>query len=215
MFEAYFFDKRSTINYRVYRVLKALQNTDFTVNRLSQEAQLSYSQAYNAFQDIMADLQAMTDATVPIADEEAFQKLGVDVTVDQYRFHLLRDSMAFNFFDYAFKAENPDVHQFCAQNDLSISTLRRRVEGFKTYLQSKGVALNTSTWAPEGSELRIRMVMINFFVLAYRGVGWPFGDAHYHETVALATQFRQAAPDAWFNQPEHEAKQDLLALGWP
>ncbi len=35
MFEAYFFDKRATINYRVYRVLKALQNTAFTVNKLS------------------------------------------------------------------------------------------------------------------------------------------------------------------------------------
>ncbi len=63
MFEAYFFDKRATINYRVYRVLKALQNTNFTVNRLSQEAQLSYSQAYNAFQDIIADLQQLKAAS--------------------------------------------------------------------------------------------------------------------------------------------------------
>jgi hypothetical protein len=197
----------------VYRVLKALQNTDFTVNRLSQEAQLSYSQAYNAFQDIMSDLQAMTDSTVPIADEVAFQKLGEAVTVDEYRFHLLKDSMAFNFFDYAFKADSPDVHEFCEQNDLSISTLRRRVEGFKVYLQSKGVTLNTSTWAPEGNELRIRMVLVNFFILAYRGVGWPFGDAHYHETVALAKQLHDCAPEAWFNRPEHDTKQDLLALG--
>ncbi|WP_369385964.1 helix-turn-helix domain-containing protein [Lacticaseibacillus manihotivorans] len=58
------------------------------------------------------------------------------------------------------------MHDFCTEHDISISTLRRRVEPFKAYLQSKGVTLNTSAWGLEGSELRIRMVILNFFILA-------------------------------------------------
>lgn len=122
MFEAYFFDKRATINYRVYRVLKALQNTAFTVNKLSQEAQLSYSQTYNAFQDIMADLQTMSPKTVSTADEEAFNILAQNVSVDQYRFHLLNHSMAFAFFDYLFKRQRLMCMIF-VPNMISVSPL--------------------------------------------------------------------------------------------
>lgn len=212
MFEAYFFDKRATINYRVYRVLKALQNTAFTVNKLSQEAQLSYSQTYNAFQDIMADLQTMSPKTVSTADEEAFNILAQNVSVDQYRFYLLNNAMAFAFFDYLFKTPTPDVHDFCTEHDISISTLRRRVEPFKAYLQSKGVTLNTSAWGLEGSELRIRMVILNFFILGYRGAGWPLGNADYELCLTECSRIARTYQGQWFTADPSLAKQDLLAM---
>lgn len=211
MFEAYFFDKRTTMNYRVYRVLKALEASTFTVNRLSQEAQLSYSQAYNAFQDIMADLQVLQHTQVEIADEDAYRKLSQNVTVDQYRYHLLTQSMSFAFFDYLFKACDPDVHTFCSEHDISISTLHRRVDAFKNYLQTKGVSLNTSSWALEGSELRIRMVILNFFILGYRGAGWPLDDTNYQATLSEYGRIAKKYPDQWFTI-QHQSKQDLLAI---
>lgn len=211
MFEAYFFDKRTTTNYRVYRVLKALDTSTFTVNRLSQEAQLSYSQAYNAFQDIMNDLQVLQATQVEIADEDAYRQLSEHVTVDQYRFHLLQESMSFAFFDYLFKTATPDVHTFCDEHDISISTLRRRVDAFKNYLQTKGVTLNTSSWALEGSELRIRMVILNFFILGYRGAGWPLDDANYQAALSEYGRIAKKYPDQWFTI-QHQSKQDLLAI---
>lgn len=212
VFESYFFDKRATINYRVFRVMKALQSSNFTINRLSQVTGLSYSQTYNAFQDIMAGLQQMHEKPVKTTTEVAFTELAGKLTVDQYRFHLLANSMAFQFFDYLFKTEKPDVHDFCKVNQLSISTLRRRIDPFKVYIQAHNITLNASTWALEGSEMQIRLLMLTFFQLAYRGNGWPFSTTNLAQTRAtFSTIQAQKAPFLPEVQP-NVTKQDLLML---
>lgn len=215
MFESYFFDKRATINYRVFRVMKALEKTNFTINKLSQETGLSYSQTYNAFQDIMKDLQAI-QAAPENADEElnevVFQEIGAAVSVDQYRFHLLDQSMGFRFFEYLFKTPAPEVHQFCRDNDLSISTLRRRVDPFKQYIMKHGMHLNSSTWALEGPEMQIRMLILTFFMLAYRGNGWPFSEQAYRDNTAMFDEINGSDTAHWFAPRTSITKQDLLVL---
>ncbi|WP_125702787.1 helix-turn-helix domain-containing protein [Lacticaseibacillus daqingensis] len=211
MFEAYFFDKRATTNYRVFRLLKALQEDVFTINRLAQDSGLSYSQTYNAFQDIMVELQMMSNHPVADVNETDFKAVGGSVSVDSYRFHLLNDTLAFRFFDYLFTAPTPDVHVFCTEHGLSIPTLRRRIAPFKTYLVSFGLRLNALTWALEGPELQIRMLMLTFYQLAYRGVGWPFSVARFRQAKGNLDLINRLDP-AWFQPEQLYTKQDLLIL---
>ncbi|MFD1431456.1 helix-turn-helix domain-containing protein [Lacticaseibacillus yichunensis] len=210
MFESYFFDKRAMINYRVFRVMKALEDTNFTVNRLSAETQLSYSQAYNAYQDILNGLARLSGQPADATAE--FSTLSAGVTVDRYRFQLLQDSMAFQFYDYAFRTQTPNVHDFCKNRDYSISTLRRRIDPFKTYLQSLGLSLNASTWALEGDELQIRLAMLTFFQLAYRGAGWPFASQNLQVVQGLYQSISEDASQQWFPAPRTATKQILLTL---
>lgn len=49
MFEASFFDRHSLINYQLFRAMKTLQQTAMSINTLSRNTGLSYSQTYTAF----------------------------------------------------------------------------------------------------------------------------------------------------------------------
>lgn len=86
------------------------------------------------------------------------------------------------------------------------------MEPFKAYLQSKGVTLNTSAWGLEGSELRIRMVILNFFILGYRGAGWPLGNADCELCLTECSRIAHTYQGQWFTADPSLAKQDLLAM---
>ncbi|WP_054722564.1 hypothetical protein [Lacticaseibacillus nasuensis] len=102
MFESYFFDKHMLTNYRVFRVMKALSTSSFTVTRLAEVVGLSYAQTYAAFQAIMKDLQSLGIVPETAVNEVTFQHIAKAITVDQYRLHLLDQSPSFNLFRYLF-----------------------------------------------------------------------------------------------------------------
>ncbi|WP_461226832.1 helix-turn-helix domain-containing protein [Lacticaseibacillus suihuaensis] len=210
VFEDNFFDKRASTNYRVFRYLKALQDSSFTINRLAHESKLSYSQTYNAFQDIMVALQLMQHRAIADLNEADFRAVGGGVSVDTYRYHLLADTVAFRFFDQLFRSGGFDVHAFCQQEGISLPTLRRKIAPFKTYMAQCGVTMNAVTWALEGSELRVRLLLLTFYQLAFRGVGWPFGTRRFQQAKADFTAICTADP-TWF-APGRATKLDLMVL---
>lgn len=211
MFERYFLDKRALTNYRVYRLIKSLPDGNFTVNRLSREADISYSLAYNAFQDILADLVfGFPPANTP-TNEADFAALAKRVSVDAYRFALLNQSMAYQFFDYAFTVAKPDVHAFCAVHGYHESTLRRRVAPFRQYLASRNIRLNASTWALEGDEAQIRITMLTFYQMAYRGCGWPFSARAFTLARRRITEIDAGDP-TWFVPQPYYTKIHLMIL---
>ncbi|MCX2455346.1 helix-turn-helix domain-containing protein [Lacticaseibacillus nasuensis] len=211
MFESYFFDKHMLTNYRVFRVMKALSTSSFTVTRLAEVVGLSYAQTYAAFQAIMKDLQSLGIVPEAAVNEVTFQHIAKAITVDQYRLHLLDQSPSFNLFRYLFTAPVPNVHEFCADHHYNITTLRRRAAAYKRYLASCHITLNTSTWALEGAEVQIRLAMETFFLLGYRGNGWPFTaalDATVRDHLARLTP---AVRQQWFI-PLASAMQDRMRL---
>ncbi|WP_203624019.1 MULTISPECIES: helix-turn-helix domain-containing protein [unclassified Lacticaseibacillus] len=212
MFEDYFFDKRTTTTYQVFRLMKAHATTNFTINRLTQESGLSYSQTYNAYQEIMADVQEMYPGKPVTNTSEGFTQVAGPLTVDEYRFHLLNQSMAFRFFDYAFRTGAANVHQFCATTATSISTLRRRIAPFRRYMQGKEIRLDASTWAPDGSETQIRLLILTFYLLAYRGVGWPFSEAAFKKAKAAFDLLNQKRRGGLYTPTAVPNKQDLMIL---
>lgn len=212
MFEDNFFDKRTTTTYQVFRLMKGHAENNFTINRLTQESGLTYSQTYNAYQEIMADLQQMYPSKRLPNGSASFTALVGQLTVDEYRFHLLNQSMAFRFFDYLFQTPAPNVHQFCAAADISISTLRRRIAPFRHYMASKGIHLDASTWTPQGAETQIRILILTFYILAYRGVGWPFSEQAFTSARQDFDVLNQRQPGIIYCAKAVPNKQDVLIL---
>nr|WP_276580263.1 helix-turn-helix domain-containing protein [Lacticaseibacillus parakribbianus] len=147
-----------------------------------------------------------------IADlnEADFRAVGGGVSVDTYRYHLLADTVAFRFFDQLFRSGGFDVHAFCQQEGISLPTLRRKIAPFKAYMAQCGVTMNAVTWALEGSELRVRLLLLTFYQLAFRGVGWPFGTRRFQQAKADFAAITAADP-TWF-APGRATKLDLMVL---
>ena len=101
MFEASFFDRHSLINYQLFRAMKTLPQTTLSINALSRATGLSYSQTYTAFQTVLVQLNQMIPAET--IDEANFAQFLGNVTINQYRFALLKESLPFVFFDDVFK----------------------------------------------------------------------------------------------------------------
>ncbi|KRM72444.1 helix-turn-helix domain-containing protein [Lacticaseibacillus brantae] len=195
MFESYFFDKRALTSNRLFKALKNGGQDDLSINKLSKRVGMSYQQTYNAFQDVMQDLEHISNQKAN-PDENDFARMAKTVSIDRYRFYLLQQSVSFRFFDTLFITSQPDAKQFCTDYDISLSTLRRRIEPFRQYLSSVQVNLNTSSWELEGTEIDIRSAMVAFYQVSYRGNGWPFADMpreyvhHQLETInAFGEQF--------------------------
>lgn len=118
MFEASFFDRHSLINYQLFRAMKTLQQTTMSINTLSRNTGLSYSQPYTAFQTVLAQLnQILPDKKI---DESNFAAVLPDVSIDRYRFSLLKNSLPFEFFDGVFKNPHSDFHAFKQHHQTSI-----------------------------------------------------------------------------------------------
>lgn len=169
MFEASFFDRHSLTNYQLFRAMKTLPQTTLSINALSRATGLSYSQTYTAFQTVLVQLNQMIPAET--IDEANFAQFLGNVTINQYRFALLKESLPFVFFDDVFKNPHPDFHTFKEVHQTSVSTLRRRITPFRDYLADNGVNLNSTTWAIEGDELHIRLAMFTFF---YACLSWSW-----------------------------------------
>ncbi|MDG3060487.1 MULTISPECIES: helix-turn-helix domain-containing protein [Lacticaseibacillus] len=210
MFEASFFDRHSLINYQLFRAMKTLPQTTISINALSRSTGLSYSQTYTAFQTVLVQLnKIIPDEAV---DEANFTQFLKRVTLNQYRFALLKDSLPFEFFDDVFKNPHPDFHQFKENHQTSVSTLRRRITPFRDYLADNGVSLNSTTWAIEGDELHIRLAMFTFFMLAYRGAGWPFSADQEQQAKTLLTEINQVAPTFLLVPVQPMSKEALVVL---
>lgn len=210
MFEASFFDRHSLTNYQLFRAMKTLPQTTLSINALSRATGLSYSQTYTAFQTVLVQLNQMIPAET--IDEANFAQFLGNVTINQYRFALLKKSLPFVFFDDVFKNPHPDFHTFKEVHQTSVSTLRRRITPFRDYLADNGVNLNSTTWAIEGDELHIRLAMFTFFMLAYRGAGWPFSAEEEKQAKTLLTVINQTDPDFLLMPVEPMSKEALVVL---
>lgn len=218
MFESYFFDKHSAIKFRLFQTLKSLNGEGFTVNKLSKTMSMSYQQTYNSFQDVMADLESMQGKASNRAKgkkdekENDFAALAKTVHVDTYRFYLLQQSVTFSFFNTLFQNDGIDSAKFCKDENISASTLRRRIEPFREFLQEKQIRFDPTTWKLQGTEFQIRMLLNSFYTEAFRGAGWPFTgiDEKFVES-ALRTIDDRAAEIGWPKVP-YASKQLLVDL---
>lgn len=246
IFEAFFFDKHAETTYRLFKLLKSLNGAPFTINKLSKQLGMSYQQTYNAYQDIMDDLQVIqaemtenksasvqtgvmdsasqanakkaapvsTDKDSDPATEMSFNSVAANIHVDNYRFHLLQGSLTFRFFDRVFQDGSIDANAFCLDNGVSISTLRRRVEPFRDFLQNNRVQFDPGTWEMHGGELIIRQLLASFYDEGYRGAGWPFRTVPHDEALQLFNAINQAGDRALgIDRLSVATKRNMILIG--
>ncbi|WP_127849784.1 helix-turn-helix domain-containing protein [Lacticaseibacillus hulanensis] len=240
MFEAYFFDKHADTTYRLFKLLKSLNGAPFTINKLSKQLGLSYQQTYNAYQDIMADLRHMqanleehhtftgedcvmnsmvkrsTDAVenAEPENEMSFNEVAEGIHVDNYRFHLLQNSLTFCFFDRVFKNDGINVTEFCRECGISMSTLRRRVEPFRDFLQNNRIQIDPGTWEIHGGELVIRQLLTSFYNEGYRGAGWPFTNVDRDQVKKVFNIINDASDNALgIDHLSVATKRNIITIG--
>lgn len=201
MFEHYFLDKHDEVAFKLFRMLKALGDQSFTVNKLSVGLKLSYQKTLKTYHELEANLRTIQLANhrPDLAQSESFQNLCLGIHVDTYRFFLLQHAICFQFYNQLLQDGQINFEHFAATHGVSTSTLRRRVEPFRKFLYTRKLAFDMNQWVLQGSELSIRQLMTTFFNEAYRGGSWPFTELS-KETVAECDTTLQTMPSMFQNK---------------
>lgn len=195
MFEDYYFDRHTAVEFRLYQMLKTAPIQGLTINRMSELMSLSYQQTYNAYQNVVKHLLAMQPALQPPKGKRTkpdMETLSENVHLEHFRFFLLNQSLAFQFYNACFQNDGVDVSSFCTEHKVSLSTLRRRLDPYRTFLRSKGINFDGASWQPLGNEMVIRFMLVAFFREGFRGAPWPFTAISEEEAQKIFLVINQA-----------------------
>ena len=208
LFEELFLEKADQQKFQMFRVLKTTDATSLTINDISDRLHLSYQQAYNTFQDLLRDMQALDDSlNSTTGRQELLSQQTFKISLDQYRIFLLEQSLVFQFIDYLFQASNPTVADFCERHFVSKSTLLRKSTPVKHFMARYSLRFSYTHLKITGNEMNIRYFLFIVYWIGFHGIKWPLHD------------FSEAAiRDAYLEKnPEHQdfivTLQQVLLLG--
>lgn len=177
LFEELFLEKADQQKFQMFRVLKTTDATSLTINDISDRLHLSYQQAYNTFQDLLRDMQALDDSLSPTTGrQELLSQHTFKISLDQYRIFLLEQSLVFQFIDYLFQAPNPTVADFCERHFVSKSTLLRKSTPVKHFMAHYSLRFSYTHLKIMGNEMNIRYFLFIVYWIGFHGIKWPLND---------------------------------------
>ena len=193
MFNEYLLDTQAHTNLIIFKYLKSHDTTSVTVAELAKALDSSYSKAQHALNTILADLATMQN--IPLEDAPAkmagFRQLAANISREDYRRHLLTDSLVFKLFNAIFQGDNVDIADFATSNDSSVSTIRRKAEPLRDFLLDNGIVYDTKNSVISGNEVNIRTFLAAFYTDVYGGTTWPFRTIDQDRIIDLCTVLQQ------------------------
>ncbi|MHA3066632.1 helix-turn-helix domain-containing protein [Lacticaseibacillus saniviri] len=168
----------------MFRILKASGTGIMTVNDLSNEMNISYQQGYNICRELLADLETMSDLPIKTIRKQLMQLRNFDISVDEYRLHLLEDAIQFQFLDYLVQGNIPSVDRFCQERFISRSTLLRKTVPLRDLLAKYHLKLSLTKAEIQGDEKQVRLFLFAFYWLGFHGVAWPIKSLQLERVAA-------------------------------
>ncbi|PIO84278.1 hypothetical protein BSQ39_12220 [Loigolactobacillus backii] len=146
--------------YQFYELLDKIRPAVYTVNELAVRTEMSYQKTYNMVQDINQQVQAYLPEQKSFLTEHG----GVDtrklfVSLDRYRFEIIQANLPFKLLWYMLTTENPTIEIFCKDNDVSKSTVFRKLKLFNDFLKRFKLHMRYKNLAIVGDERYTRLVL--------------------------------------------------------
>lgn len=182
LFEETILEKSEYQKFLMFRILKSLEGSNYTIMDIADEMNTSYQQTYNILQELLEDIQSFPDPDLKSMTRKTFLSTKkIPISIDMYRLYLMKQSIVFQFINYVVQGYNPSVEKFCEEHFISRSTLLRKNNALKVLLESYNVKISYNEIGLIGDEKNIRYFLYCFYWLSYRGIEWPFETIRYYE----------------------------------
>lgn len=160
IFEEMFFSKADSEKFRMFRVLNTLDDQSFTLNDIGTQMNMSYQKTYNIYQGLLDDM-GLIDPSIKYEkiNKKDITSDSFPVPIDMYRLFLLKESIVFQAFDYAFQTQKPAIDEFCNAHFISKSTLLRKMAPLRKHMKQYGITISTTNLKFEGDERCIRFFL--------------------------------------------------------
>ncbi|MGG5314604.1 helix-turn-helix domain-containing protein [Enterococcus sp. AZ072] len=174
LYEELMLDSSLLLRFKIFHYLNQSSMQIFPVNQLSDVMDLNYQQTVIELNEIDQELKDIHPEHESIMMRAG--KINLDnlsATVDEYRYHLLKQSVPFQFILYFLNEEIPTIKAFCDEYFVSRSTISRKINRLKRYLKTFNLRFTYTEAGMSGDERLIRIALFDILWLGTRGLDYP------------------------------------------
>lgn len=174
LYEELMFDSSLLLRFKIFRYLNQSSMQIFPISQLSDEMGLNYQQTVIELNEIdqeLKDIHSEHESIMLRAGKINLENLSA--TLDEYRYHLLKQAVPFQFILYFLNEESPTIEKFCEKYYVSRSTVSRKIDRLKRYLKTFNLRFTYTEAGMSGDERLIRIALFDILWLGTRGLDYP------------------------------------------
>lgn len=195
LYEELMMDSGMLTKFKVFKRITQINQSDISITQLSEELSLNYQQVFIIVNEINHDL-AKVISTHPSILQKAgkIDSTNLLVTIDEYRYFLLKKSVPFQFILYFLNHDSPNIDDFCQRYYVSRSTVSRKMLPLKRHVKQYNLRFTYTEANLIGDERAVRVALFDALWLGTRGTIWPFKSVPREEAERLAEAFSEYFP---------------------
>lgn len=194
LYEELMMDSSTLLKYKLFRKLMFIGSDSYPIAQLATEMGMNYQQTVIDLTEIDKEIKEVAPHHESILiGAGKVNSLNLSCTIDEYRYHLLKASVPFQFVLYFLNENDPTIDDFCDRYFSSRSTVSRKIDTLKRHIKRFDLRFTYTEAGMSGDERLIRMALFNIVWLGVRGIDWPF-DISEAEAEKLVDQYAEYFP---------------------
>lgn len=175
LYEQLMMDSGTLMKFKIFKSITKIKEHNYSISRLSDVFSLQYQQTFIFLSEINNDLKRIDTRHASILKKAGkIDRSLLTITVDEYRYFLLKGSVPFQYLLYLLNDDSPTIEDFCQKNFVSRSTISRKMLPLQQHLKQFKLRFTYTESNLIGDERLVRVVLYNFIWLGTRGTIWPF-----------------------------------------
>ena len=206
-YEELLMDSSTLLKYQLFKKIMYLASPSYPIAQIASEMNLNYQQTVIDLTEIDRELAQLNPEHQSILLRAGkINSQNLLSTIDEYRYHLLKTSVPFQFILYFLNEDEPNIDDFCVRYNSSRSTVSRKIENLKQYLKQFNLRFTYTEAGMAGDERLIRLALFSITWLGVKGVAWPFPTMKEEIAEELVDLFAEHFPLARTYIGRHELR---------
>ncbi|WP_086443736.1 helix-turn-helix domain-containing protein [Candidatus Enterococcus lemimoniae] len=195
LYEELMMDSGMLTKFKLFKRITQLNQSDISITQLSDELSLNYQQTFIIINEISNDLtKVLSNHPAILKKAGKIDSTKLLVTIDEYRYFLLKKSVPFQFILYLLNHDSPNIDDFCERYYVSRSTVSRKMLPLKKHVKQFNLRFTYTEANLTGDERAVRVALFDTLWLGTRGTIWPFKSVAKEEAERLAEAFSEYFP---------------------
>lgn len=195
LYEKLMMDSGMLTKFTLFKRITQMNQTDLSITQLAEEFSLNYQQASIIAAEINNDLKKICSTHPSILHKAGkINSTKLLVTIDEYRYFLLKKSVPFQYILYFLNHDSPNIDDFCQRYYVSRSTVSRKMLPLKKHVKQFNLRFTYTDANLTGDERSVRVALFDALWLGTRGTVWPFENVSLEEVEKLTEAFAEYFP---------------------
>ncbi|MBO0441350.1 helix-turn-helix domain-containing protein [Candidatus Enterococcus ikei] len=195
LYEELMMDSGMLAKFSLFKRITQINQTDISITQLSEELFLNYQQTSIIVTEINNDLVKIISTHPSILKKAGkIDSTKLLVTIDEYRYFLLKKSVPFQYIFYFLNHDSPNIDDFCERYYVSRSTVSRKMLPLKNHVKQFNLRFTYTEANLTGDERSVRVALFDALWLGTRGTTWPFKSVAIEDAQKLAEAFAEYFP---------------------